>query len=181
MALAQHYGPLSVLTGWAFSMGAFQRNRRGPEKKVLAAALCNSGYSYREVARMVGGLSYIAVRDCYLAMLTSLPVEARKQRREVAIDGMDLVFDKRQFHLWLARDVDTGEIMAFHASPTASAEDSSRFLASLGGQCTNRPTVRLGVGPNYPRSLINLDLYFQTTPTQSLMGRLGRLLLRSSK
>ncbi len=160
-------------------MGAFRRNRMDPEKKVLAAALCNAGYSYREVARLLGSLSYIAARDAYVAMLTSLPEELRKYRREVAIDGADSIIQGRRFYLWLARDVETGEIMSFHASPSASAEDSSRFLASVGAQCANKPFVRLGLGTNYPRGLVNLDLYFQTTPAQSLMGRLGRLILGS--
>ncbi len=181
MPIVQHFGPMSVLTEWALSMGAFRRNRLDPAKKVIAAALCNAGYSYREVAKLVGGLSYITARDAYLAILTSLPEETKKYRREIAIDGAAVILEGRQFHLWLAREVDTGEIMSFHASPFASAEDSSRFLASVGAQCANRPLVRLGVGPNYPRGLVNLDLYFQATPAQSLIGRLGRLLLRSGQ
>lgn len=181
MATVRHFGPMAVLTAWAISTGAFRRNRMDPEKKVIAAALCNSGYSYREVARMIGGLSYIAARDAYLALLTSLPEDARRYRREVAVDGADFFLGGRPFYLWLARDVDSGEIMSFHASPSGSAEDSSRFLASVGAQCANRPQVRLGVGPNFPRALVNLDLYFQTTPAQSLIGRLGRLILRSGQ
>lgn len=162
-------------------MGAFRRNRMDPAKKVVAAGLCNAGYSYREVARMVGGLSYIAARDAYLAMLTSLPEEARKYRREVAIDGADVVVEGRRFYLWIARDVDSGEIMSFHVSPLASAEDSARFLASVGAQCAAKPLIRLGVGPNYPRGLLNLDLYFQITPVQTFIGRLGRLLMGSGQ
>lgn len=146
------------------------------EKKVLAAALCNGGFSYREVARFLGGMSYIAARDAYLALVTSLPAESTRYRRVVEIEGSDLKIDGRPFHLWLARDVDTGEILSFQASPTASAEDGSRFLASVGAQCTNRPFLRLGTGSNYPRGLINLDLYFQNTQTPSIIGRLGRLI-----
>lgn len=178
---AQQFGPLQMLTDWAMSMGAFRRNRTDPAKKVVAAGLCNAGYSYREVARMVGGLSYIAARDAYIAVLTSLPEESKGPRREVAIDGSDVIVQGRRFYLWLARDVDTGQIMTFHASPSASAEDSSRFLAALGAECANRPLVRLGVGPNFPRGLLNLDLYFQTTPAQSFMERLGRLIMRSGQ
>jgi transposase-like protein len=181
MVIVHPLGPMTILTEWAVSMGAFRRNRMDPAKKVVAAGLCNAGYSYREVARMVGGLSYIAARDAYLAMITSLPEEAKKYRREVAIDGANVLVDEHRFWLWIARDVDTGEIMSFHVSPTASAEDASRFLASIGSQCANRPLVRLGVGPNYPRGLLNLDLYFQTTPSPSLMGRIGRLILGSSQ
>jgi len=80
-------GPLSILSEWALSVHAYRRNRVSVTKKVLAAALCNSGYSYREVAQMVGGLSYIAVRDAFVALVTSLPRERKTFRRVVAIDG----------------------------------------------------------------------------------------------
>ena len=180
MATVHEFGPMSVLTEWALSMRAFRRNRKPVGKKVVAAALCNAGYSYREVARMLGGLSYVAARDAYFALLTSLPEESKKYRRAVAIDGADVGIEGNDFHLWLARDVDSGEIMAFQASPTASAEDGARFLSSVAAQCTNRPFLRLGSDVNFPRGLLNLDLYFQPAPTQSIIGRLGRLILRGS-
>jgi len=160
-------------------MGAFRRNKMPPTKKVVAAALCNAGYSYREVAAMIGGLSYIAARDAYLALVTSLPEESKRFRREIAIDGEDVNYGGRSFHVWLARDVEAGEIMAFHASPGPSAEDGARFLAAVAAQCTNKPYLRLGAGPRYPKGLINLDLYFQPPSPPSIIGRIGRLLLRS--
>ena len=175
----QQTGPMPILTGWASSMGAFRRNKRPSAKKVIAAALCNAGYSYRDVASMVGGLSYIAARDAYLAMLTSLPEESKKFRREVAIDGAEVNFEGRSFYLWLARNVDDGEIMAFHASPGPSAEDGARFLAAVAAQCTNRPLLRSGTGSSYPKGLINLDLYFQQAPPPSIIGRIGKLFLGS--
>ncbi len=179
MAPSEQIGPMSILTEWAFSMGVFRRNKLPSAKKVVAAALCNAGYSYRDVASMVGGLSYIAARDAYLAMLTSLPEESKRFRREIAIDGAEVDFEGHGFYLWIARDVDAGEIMTFHASPGPSAEDGAKFLAAVATQCSNRPLVRLGAGPNYPRGLINVDLYFQPTSPQSIIGRIGRLLLGS--
>jgi hypothetical protein len=162
-------------------MKAFQRNRVEVVRKVVAAALCCGGYSYREVAKLVGGLSYVAARDAYFAMLTSLPEEVKRTRREVAIDGGDVILDGNQFHVWLARDVDSGEIMAFQASPPASPEDGARFLSSVASQCSNKPYLRLGSGANAPRGLLNLDLYFQMTPAgNSIIERLGRLILRGS-
>jgi len=160
-------------------MGAFRRNRVSPSKKVIAAALCNAGYSYRDVASMVGGMSYIAARDAYLAMLTSLPEDHRRVRREVAIDGAEGSVEGRNFYIWLARDVDAGEIMTFHASPGPTAEDGARFLAAVASQCSNRPSVRLGTGLNSPKGLINLDLYFQPLSPPSIIGRIGRLFLGS--
>jgi hypothetical protein len=174
-------GPIPILSEWALSMRAFQRNRVEVVRKVVAAALCCGGYSYREVAKLVGGLSYVAAREAYFAMLTSLPQEVKRNRREVAIDGGDILIDGNQFHVWLARDVDSGEIMSFQASPIASPEDGARFLASVAAQCSNKPHLRLGSGVNAPRGLLNLDLYFQTTPTSgSIIGRLGRLILGST-
>ncbi len=181
MTLAQQSGPLAVLSEWAVSMGAFRRNRMPVEKKVVAAALCNGGYSYREVARLLGGMSYIAARDAYLSMVTSLHVEERKQRREVAIGTTSVSLDGRSFGLWLARDVDSGEILSFHASPTSSAEDANRFLASVASQCSNRPQLRLDSTVEEAKPFVNIDLYFQPLATYSLFDRIGRFLKVSSK
>ena len=170
-------GPLSIISKWAVSVHAFRRNKVPVEKKVVAAGLCNSGYSYREVSKMLGGMSYVAARDAYVSLVTSLPREERRYRRSVAIDGADVPVDGKGYHLWLARDLETGEIMAFQASPDASAADGARFLAGVAAQCTNRPLLKLGVGPNDPRGLLNLDLYFQTIPNQSIIVKLGRLFL----
>jgi putative transposase len=162
-------------------MHAFRRNRVPVEKKVVAAALCNSGYSYRDVSRMLGGISYVAARDAYFSLLTSLPKDEKRSRKTVAIDGSDVNIGGKAYHLWLARDVDSGEIMTFQASPDASVEDGARFLAMVAAQCTNTPYVRLGTGPNAPRGLANLDLYFLTAGSRSIIERLGRLLHASAE
>lgn len=176
------FGPLAILSEWAISVHAFRRNKLSVPKKVLAAALCNSGYSYRDVARMMGGMTYIAARDAYVALMTSLPQEEKRYRRTVAIDGSDVLLDGESYHIWLARDVDTGEIMCFQASPDAAADDGARFLANVAAQCTNRPALRLGSGANSPRGLVNLDLYFQLPPGQapSIINRLERFFLGSA-
>ena len=178
-ATGEGLGPLSILTEWATSVRAFRRNKVPVAKKVVAAALCSSGYSYRDVSRMLGGVSYVAVRDAYFSLLTSLPKEQRRYRRAVAIDGSDVNIEGGHYHVWLARDVETGEIMSFQASPGASPEDGARFLASVASQCVNRPLLRLGTGANHPRGLLNLDLYFQASPNESLIARLGHLILRT--
>jgi len=173
-------GPLSVLVAWALSVHVFRRNRVPVVEKVMAAALCNSGYSYRSVSKMLGGLSYIAARDSYFSLVTSLPREEQRVRKEVAIDGSDVRIGGSSYYLWLARDHDSGEIMTFQASPDASAQDGNRFLAAVASQCSNRPTLKLGEGPNYPRGLVNLDLYFQPPQTASIMTRLGHFILGGS-
>lgn len=129
---------------------------------------------------MVGGISYIAARDAYLSLITSFPPEERKARREVAIDGSEVMLDDKSYYLWLARDVDTGEFLSFQGSPTGSAEDGARFLAAVAAQCSNRPLVRLGPESNRPKGLLNLDLYFQTSPNPSFIDRIGRFFLGSS-
>jgi putative transposase len=179
MSVLPPFDVVGALSDWAISSRAFRRNRVPVRKKVMAAALCNGGYSYRDVASMVGGISYVAARDAYLSLVTSLPEETRKYRREVAIDGSEAAIEGRACYVWLARDVDTGEILAFHGSPTGSAEDGARFLSAVAALCLNKPLVRLGRGPSCPTGLLNLDLYFQPAPPPSIIGRIGKLFLGS--
>jgi len=47
----------------------------------------------------------------------------------------------------------------------------------VASQCENRPLLKLGHGDNQPRGLVNLDLYFATETNESLIARLGRLLM----
>jgi putative transposase len=179
MSVLPPFDVVGALSDWAVSTQAFRRNKVPIRKKIVAAALCNGGYSYRDVASMVGGLSYVAARDAYLSLVTSLPEGTRKHRREVAIDGSETMIEGRSCYLWLARDVDSGEILAFHGSPTGSAEDGTRFLSVTASLCLNKPLVRLGRGPNYPKGLLNLDLYFQSASAPSIIGRIGKLFLGS--
>lgn len=179
MSVFPPFDVIGALSDWAVSTRAFRRNKVPIRKKVVAAALCNGGYSYRDVASMVGGISYVAARDAYLSLVTSLPEGARKHRREVAVDGSEAVIEGRSCYVWLARDVDAGEILAFHGSPTGSAEDGARFLSAVAALCLNKPLVRLGRGPSYPTGLLNLDLYFQPAPPPSIIGRIGKLFLGS--
>ena len=179
MSVFPPFDVVGALSDWAVSTRAFRRNRIPIRKKIVAAALCNGGYSYRDVASMVGSISYVAARDAYLSLVTSLPEGTRKRRREVAIDGSKAAVEDHSCYVWLARDADTGEILAFHGSPTGSAEDGARFLSAVASLCLNKPLVKLGRGPSYPRGLLNLDLYFQSASSPSIIGRIGKLLLGS--
>jgi len=168
-----------LLSEWAESNRIFRRNKRSGRSKLLAAVLCASGYSYRYVASLLGGISYVGVRDAYLAVVSSCPDGTPEPRRAVAIDESRMTIGESDAYLWLARDIDSGEVISFRCSFTGSPEDSADFCMSILRRCTNRPTLRLGRGDNYPRGLKNLDLHFEleTPPASSLADILRRLFL----
>jgi hypothetical protein len=152
---------LDLLADWGITNGAFRRNRLEVRRKVLAAMLVSSGVSYRETARLVGGMSFIAARDSYIKLTGLLPIGEKIHRRSVAVDESVARIGGGPAYLWLARDIDSGRTLAFRCSFTGSPEDSAAFANLVLDTCVNRPAVRLGKGPNKPRALKNLDLYFQ--------------------
>lgn len=151
---------LDILTDWAVTNGAFRRNKLGVRTKVLAGALAHSGVSYREASRMIGGMSYIAVRDCRINMERLLPEPLKLNRRVVALDEANLTLAEGRGYLWLARDVDSGQTLAFRFSFAGSPEDSASFCTSVLEHCADRPAVLMGDGSNRPRALKNVDLHF---------------------
>lgn len=155
------YGVLDLLVEWAVSNRAFTRNKVGVRKKVLAAVLASSGVPYREVASLVGSMTYVAARDCHLRISRLLPPPVKSFRRCVAIDETVTAISGLPAFLWLARDLDTGQTLSFRCSFNGSPEDSAAFAQSVLHLCSNRPMVRLGKGTNRPRALKNLDFYFQ--------------------
>jgi putative transposase len=170
-----------VVTSWARGKKVFDRNKVPIEKKVQASILCTSGFSYRAASKLMGGVSYVAVRDAYYAMSKALPRPERKHRRCIAIDESHSRVNGEYVVFWLARDVDSGELLTFRCSLTGSPEDGAKFVASVLEFCANRPLVRVGRGPNYPRALKNLDLQFQieTTPINesSIKQKIGKWFL----
>ncbi|MDV3277492.1 MAG: hypothetical protein LYZ69_03375 [Nitrososphaerales archaeon] len=166
---------LDLLIDWAVSNRAFKRNKVGVKSKVLAAALVASGVSYREAAVMLGGMSFIAVRDSYLRIASLLPKGERKHRRFVAIDESVIRIGGGPSYLWLARDVDSGETISFRCSFSGSPEDSAAFAGSVLENCSNRPAARLGRGANRPKALKNLDFYFQTEGPSGVVQMIQRI------
>jgi len=166
---------LDLLAEWGVTNHAFRRNRVDVRRKALAAVLVTSGVSYRETARLVGNMSYIAVRDSYVKLTSLLPTGEKANRRSVAIDESVIRVGNGPAYLWLARDIDSGRTISFRASFTGSPEDSASFARSVLDTCTNRPAVRLGRGPNRPRVLKNLDLYFQTEGTSGVVHMIQRI------
>ncbi len=172
-----------IVCEWARGRNIFKRNKIPIERKVQAAILCVSGFSYRRASELMGGVSYVAVHDAFTAMTRALPAPERKHRRCIAIDETQAKLNGQTAFFWLARDVDTGELMTFRCSLSGSPQDGARFVESVLLFCTNRPLVRVGRGPNYPRALKNLDLQFQieTTPINpsGIREKIGRWFLGS--
>ena len=156
---------IDFLSGWARENGVIQRSRIPTEKKVLAAIMCASGYTYRDVSKILGGISHVAVHDAHKSVMAALPA-LQKKRREVNIEEnlADLNSETKAV-VWLARDEDSGEILSFRCSTTRSPMDQRKFIDSVLSVCTERPLLRVERGSSYPNSLRQLDLYFQIVPT----------------
>ncbi len=172
-----------IVSDWATSKNIFRRNKVPLEKKVVAGILCASGFSFRQASKLMGGLSYVAIHDAYIALMSVLPSPGKKYRRCVAIDESRERFNGRNAFFWLARDVDSGELLTFRCSLTGAPEDGAKFVGSVLQFCSSRPLVRVGRGPNYPRGLKNLDLQFQidTTPSgpSTIRQKIGKWFLRT--
>ena len=108
------------------------------ESKVMASLLYFSGLSYRKVS-MFGGFSYEAIRLWCNALKNVLPKPRRKQLRIVAVNEMKAKLGKEQFFIWIARDIDTKEVLAFRVSFTISSLDAELFLREVLKYCIGKP------------------------------------------
>jgi len=122
---------LQMMLDWVRGSGVFQRNRVPLEVKVLSGMLCFSGLSYRRASRLVSGLSYVAVRDAFIALRRALPKPKRRVRRLIAVDETKAKLGGEQVFIWVARDVDTKEVLTFRASFTRSSLDAEMFLKQV--------------------------------------------------
>jgi transposase-like protein len=156
---------VEFLSVWARDTGVILRSRIPAEKKVLAAIMSASGYTYRDTSKILGGISHVAVHDAHKNVMAGLP-PLQKKRREVDIEEnvVDLNSEMKAV-VWLAMDVDSGEILSFRCSTTRSPMDQRKFIDSVLSVCTERPLLRVDRGSSYPSSLRQLDLYFQIVPT----------------
>ena len=157
---------LDSLSIWAKEQGVIKRSRISTEKKILAAILCASGYTYRDVSKILGGISHVGVHDAYKSVTAALPPLVKRRRLVSIEENLVNLNESTQAVLWLATDADTGEILSFRCSVNGSLPDQKKFIQSVLVSCTERPLLRVGRGPNFPKSLRSLDLYFQidTTP-----------------
>jgi len=105
-----------------------------------------------------------------------------KKRRLVTIEeNVAYLNSELQGVVWMARDVDSGEILSFRCSASRSLEDGKKFIDSVLAVCAGRPLLRVGRGPNFPHSLKSLDLYFQIDTTATIRERISNFFLGGSE
>jgi transposase-like protein len=172
---------VETLSSWAKDKSVIKRSRIPIEKKVIAAVMCASGYTSRDVSQILGGISHVAVHDVHKSVAAALPPLAKK-RRLVSIEENATHLNKSLAGvIWLARDVESGEILSFRCSVSRSAEDGKKFIDSVLAACTDRPLLRVGRGPGFPHSLKSLDLYFQIDTTPTIRQRISNFFLGGSE
>jgi transposase-like protein len=170
---------VEFLSAWAKDNNVIRRNRVPTEKKVLAAVLCASRYTYRDVSKILGGISHVAVHDAHKTMMAALPLLEKKRRLVTIEENVAHLNSETQGVVWLARDVETGDILSFRCSATKSPEDGKKFIESVLAVCEGRPILRVGRGPSFPHSLSSLDLYFQIDTTATIRQRISDFFLGS--
>ena len=172
---------IEFLSAWAKDNDVVKRSRIPTEKKILGAILCSSGYTYRDASKLLGGISHVAVHDAHKSMSAALP-PLEKKRRLVAIEENSTYLNSTlQGVVWMARDLESGEILSFRCSASRSPEDGKKFIDSVLATCIGRPILRVGRGPNFPNSLRSLDLYFQIDTTGTIRQRISNFFLGGSE
>lgn len=157
---------LEFLSTWAREQDVIKRSRIPTEKKILAAMMCASGYTFRDASKTLGGISHVAVHDAFKSVTAALPPLVKKRRLVSIEENTAYLNPATEAVLWLATDAESGEILAFRCSVTGALPDQKRFIEAVLASCTERPLLRVGRGQSFPKSLASLDLYFQldTTP-----------------
>ncbi len=126
----------------------------------MAALLCASGFTYRDASRILGGISHVAVHDAYKSVMGAMPALQKKDRTVTIDENTAYLNAETQGVVWMARDADSGEILAVRCSLTKSPQDARKFIESVLASCNGRPLLRVGRGPDFPHNLKSLDLYF---------------------
>ncbi|MEM2751343.1 MAG: DDE-type integrase/transposase/recombinase, partial [Nitrososphaerales archaeon] len=138
----------------------FKRNKVPLQDKVLSALMHYSGSSLRSIAKW-RGFTYEAVRQWYHALRRVLKEPERKLRRTIAIDETKTKLHSEQVYVWMARDVDTREVLAVRVSYTRSALDAELFLKQVLQYCENKPLILVDHGPWYVDALKRLGLDYE--------------------
>ena len=172
---------VDFLSSWAKDQNIIKRSRIPTEKKVLGAVMCASGYTYRDASKILGGISHVAVHDAHKSVMAALPPLEKKRRLVTIEENAAYLNSELQAVVWLARDADSGEILAFRCSVNKSPEDGKKFIDSVLAVCTDRPILRVGRGASFPHSLKSLDLYFQIDTTGTIRERISNFFLGGSE
>lgn len=174
---------IEFLSVWAKDNNLIKRSRIPTEKKVLAAVLCSSGYTYRDASKLLGGISHVAVHDAHKSLMAALPPLQKKDRTVTIDENAAYLNTEMQGVIWMARDADSGELLAVRASLTKSPEDGRKFIQSVLASCNDRPLLRVGRGPDFPQNLKGLDLYFRidTAGTTKIRQRISNFFLGGSE
>jgi hypothetical protein len=171
---------IEFLSAWAKDNNVIKRSRIPTEKKVLGAILCSSGYTYRDTSKLLGGISHVAVHDAHKSMTAALPPLEKKRRLVGIEENVAYLNVTLQGVIWMARDIESGEILSFRCSASRSPEDGKKFIDSVLATCLGRPILRVGRGPSFPNSLRSLDLYFQID-TATVRQRISNFFLGGSE
>jgi len=148
----------------------------------MAALLCFSGYTSRDASKILGGISHVAVHDAYKSVIAAMPPLQKKDRTVTIDENAAYLNGETQGVVWMARDADSGEILALRCSLTKSPQDGRKFIESVLASCNGRPLLRVGRGPDFPQNLRGLDLYFHidTAPTK-IRQRISNFFLGGSE
>ncbi len=175
---------MEFLSVWAKDRDIIKRSRIPTDKKIMAALLCSSGYTSRDAAKILGGISHVAVHDAFKSVTAAMPPLQKKDRTVTIDENAAYLNAGAQGVVWMARDADSGEILALACSLTKSPQDGKKFIESVLASCNGRPLLRVGRGPDFPHNLRSLDLYFHidTAPaTTKIRQRISNFFLGGSE
>jgi len=175
---------IEFLSVWAKDKDIIKRSRIPTEKKIMAALLCFSGYTSRDSSKILGGMSHVAVHDAYKSVMAAMPPLQKKDRTVTIDENAAYLNGETQGVVWMARDADSGEILALRCSLTKSPQDGKKFIQSILASCNGRPLLRVGRGPDFPNNLKSLDLYFHidtAATTTKIRQRISNFFLGGSE
>jgi putative transposase len=128
----------------------FRSHRYFPVEKLFSVILFIAGLSLRDLSERLclTGASRESVR-IMVHRFSSLFKPSKRARRLVAVDETVLKIKGRICYLWAAINVDTGEILALHASRGRGLPNAIKFLKMVLRSCDGKPIVVIDRGPRY--------------------------------
>jgi putative transposase len=143
----------------------FHSHRYSPLEKIYSVILFIAGLSLRDLSERLSltGASRESVR-IWVHRFSSLFKPSKRARRLVAVDETVLKVNGQICYLWAAIDVDTGEILALHASRGRGLPNAIKFLRKVLDSCEGKPVMVVDRGPWYRWALERLGItYFHET------------------